>query len=990
MAYENLKNAIKQAIKNNNNQEITGDVLQSTLLSIVNTLGADYKFLGFAVPSTVPPTSEEGNLFYFAIAPGNYSNFKTNTGNLTIAIENGVFFFTKNAADSYWNSNKVFEVAQTTGEAEDKTMSQKVISAELNKKFDRVNIAQTTGEAEDKTMSQKVISAELNKKASVIDVDNSVKKLDHKLNRIYSYNHNNLWNGNVIEGSCVTSTGSYDTSNKDLKRTDFINVEPNQIYFISTTFKAIAEVNNNKAYIAFFNNETFLSCIEGTKAYEYPFFITPAECNRIIINIQVATYNKLISNYEDLVVYKYEDINRISNDEQANLNLLDPLSVPYKSRQSIAIPWNSSDSVIILDYNTKYLKSKQIVSSYKKLEGNILTDVTSPNEANLLEISLNFYQIDDSDVIAYLSRIMVCTKILPLYDYYTGQVKSDTRQFYEYCFGNINLDSYMSNLNKNSFEKINMYTKDTAIDFLVTDKDNINKIYFKKGEGIITNDNNVKGRNFMFLADKYYICKSYPHKQYSINGSVSFEIETDMKLYDFLMDEDFYFLTKIYVSDETYLGQYSKRPVHEIRNLNGEKVTNIEVGNKYIVHCELENKVYSTDIYVDILSENKMIVVNNFIGTYGNTYIEKEWKTGKEIYYNVYLGLNISYKSTKDFYVKISLPKYNMTNLCFPYDAVLNEFEKYIIDINESAKYPYHSYNYNVDDSLSKNPFENAKVVWLGTSVPNEPPYGEAYTKKYPEFVQSLLRFQLTVRSIGGSKMTFNPENNVYGLSMTQEEYETHKNNAGVDRSYENQLKDCWDSDLFVFDHLHNDNGLLSNLKNNPEYWDSDKNTFKITQSNMFDRTWAVGAFNYVIAEIFRYNPRAKIAIINDWRSEQFYNKLANRVVADLWGIPICELRMCNGNVDITTTKDTFLHRYNGGADIKLLAGSSANPLYFQSKSAPDDQSAVADEVKEIQFSKGSDSIHPGRYGRIMYAKHVARWMLNNCILDNDKLDFYY
>lgn len=37
MAYENLKAAIKQVIKNNNNQEITGDLLQSTLLNIINT-----------------------------------------------------------------------------------------------------------------------------------------------------------------------------------------------------------------------------------------------------------------------------------------------------------------------------------------------------------------------------------------------------------------------------------------------------------------------------------------------------------------------------------------------------------------------------------------------------------------------------------------------------------------------------------------------------------------------------------------------------------------------------------------------------------------------------------------------------------------------------------------------------------------------------------------------------------------------------------------
>ncbi|WP_288795114.1 hypothetical protein [uncultured Megamonas sp.] len=39
MAYEELKAAIRRTIKNNDNQEITGDLLQNTLLSIVDTIG---------------------------------------------------------------------------------------------------------------------------------------------------------------------------------------------------------------------------------------------------------------------------------------------------------------------------------------------------------------------------------------------------------------------------------------------------------------------------------------------------------------------------------------------------------------------------------------------------------------------------------------------------------------------------------------------------------------------------------------------------------------------------------------------------------------------------------------------------------------------------------------------------------------------------------------------------------------------------------------
>lgn len=94
MAYENLKAAIKQAIKQNNNQEITGDILQATLLSIVDNLG----------------------------------NNKAEKSDVT---------------------------------------------AELAKKFDKANVAQETGSAVDKVMSQKVVSdkiVDLIKRNSAINI----------------------------------------------------------------------------------------------------------------------------------------------------------------------------------------------------------------------------------------------------------------------------------------------------------------------------------------------------------------------------------------------------------------------------------------------------------------------------------------------------------------------------------------------------------------------------------------------------------------------------------------------------------------------------------------------------------------------------------------------------------------------------------------------------------------------------------------------------
>ncbi len=75
MAYDTLKAAIRAAIYNNGNEEITGDVLQGVLLSIVNTVGAGATFAGVATPST-NPGSPEHPVFWLG-GKGNYSNFGT-------------------------------------------------------------------------------------------------------------------------------------------------------------------------------------------------------------------------------------------------------------------------------------------------------------------------------------------------------------------------------------------------------------------------------------------------------------------------------------------------------------------------------------------------------------------------------------------------------------------------------------------------------------------------------------------------------------------------------------------------------------------------------------------------------------------------------------------------------------------------------------------------------------------------------------------------
>lgn len=72
--YEQLKQAVSDVIKTNGNQEITGAIMQNTLLSIISTVGNDATFAGIAMPKTNPGTPDQ-NVFYIASQDGIYSNF---------------------------------------------------------------------------------------------------------------------------------------------------------------------------------------------------------------------------------------------------------------------------------------------------------------------------------------------------------------------------------------------------------------------------------------------------------------------------------------------------------------------------------------------------------------------------------------------------------------------------------------------------------------------------------------------------------------------------------------------------------------------------------------------------------------------------------------------------------------------------------------------------------------------------------------------------
>lgn len=100
--YDNLIESIKDAIKNNNKQAITGQVLQDAMLEMVSQLGKNYAFGGVATPSTNPGTPTT-NTFYIATEAGTYTKMGgvvLNASEFAVIAWNG----------TVWSKHTVFDV----------------------------------------------------------------------------------------------------------------------------------------------------------------------------------------------------------------------------------------------------------------------------------------------------------------------------------------------------------------------------------------------------------------------------------------------------------------------------------------------------------------------------------------------------------------------------------------------------------------------------------------------------------------------------------------------------------------------------------------------------------------------------------------------------------------------------------------------------------------------------------------------------------------
>lgn len=91
--WNTLKTAVADAINTNGNQEITGQILQNVLNSIITNVGENATFVDVATPETNPGTPD-GPVFYLATTVGTYPNF------------NGIEVQDGEAAILLWGNNK--------------------------------------------------------------------------------------------------------------------------------------------------------------------------------------------------------------------------------------------------------------------------------------------------------------------------------------------------------------------------------------------------------------------------------------------------------------------------------------------------------------------------------------------------------------------------------------------------------------------------------------------------------------------------------------------------------------------------------------------------------------------------------------------------------------------------------------------------------------------------------------------------------------------
>ena len=333
--YATLKAAISAAIKQNGNNEITGNLLQQQLLAMVNSLGVGYQYVDIATPATNPGTPDQ-NVFYLASTAGTYANF----GGLAL-VDGEIAILKYNGT---WSKN-------STGAASLEKVNQ------LGQKVDDV-IAETS-----------------------VPINTTIEKTSYDVTSEYGY----IWSSGIE----VIYSAAYKTYKLTIPYSGYMYIDPNSYGNVGNIFRIGIERTSHSVwehYCADVNSmpkeENKLQLVAGDILYVT---IASGQSNTFILQYEYLSTEYYLQNI------KYTDAQK---EEIALFSQKIKIHFVENGKFEVTIPQIGTDAKIVHNFIRQYKENS--VSYGEGLSKNMVTaDIWYPhqilvNGQNSIQGNLNF------------------------------------------------------------------------------------------------------------------------------------------------------------------------------------------------------------------------------------------------------------------------------------------------------------------------------------------------------------------------------------------------------------------------------------------------------------------------------------------------------------------------------------------------------------------------------------------------------------------------
>lgn len=823
MAWTALKAAVAEVIKTNGNQEITGAILQSVLLSIIDNVGLINGYKGIATTETVPGTPD-GKEFYIASQPGNYVNFGINIespGFYILKSESGIWSFDVLQNDSFKNESFTNNM---------NTVSEQIFNSEPI-----------------------ILGSDLLLTSTFTD---GYLKYDGKLQLNTEFDHSDyidISNYKLLYLYLITYSGCfYDENHKYLMGIGNIYshiTDKNTIISVPKGAKYI-RLNRNKSR----SNEFFIKNVEETKLTSTNLF--PNQSTQLYLNALKKSINSMVINATLIGDVKngYLGTNGIDIIKNINYDITDFIEVDIERKYFIVMPTNftitpafgydETHNVVNGGVEVKDIGNiKQLVfkNSVKYAKFNIVS-----NCPNYLFEGIYYPEITNkSTVKSFYQSIIPIEKSL--------------------TFGVSNQNGY---INEGS---ISASTELKVTDFIKIKPNKILAINVSDSLWII---------GCLFDKSKTFI------KTIRVDDLKLAITDNEAK---FLIPDNAEYI-RLNIADK-----YGCFAAYDSIFLNRQNISiNSIEGINVIDPLNLaENLTYKRGYYLNELGNE--IFFPQF--KYGLEYIEIEASTEYTKYPNAEVG-GVWYDVNKNpIGILASSNYYNQVTFTSPSNAAFvrigfqPEFDGLFYKGKSKRKILIPDLEL---PGILNNYWKGKKIVWFGTSIPAGYPHdNDQENYAYPNKIASML---------GADILNYCVPNGVIrsaksdGSSMGGRDVLSFTNlSSGI--NYQNHMLDLIgtndEPDLFVFDYSVNDMDADATDINNISGYD-----FMSEDTNTF-----LGAYNFVLKQLFTAKKRARILILTHYSDDGISGgslsgknawKTVNDLIiqiADYWNIPVCKVR---------------------------------------------------------------------------------------------------